>query len=136
MSDRGSATLALLAVVAVVVVLAAGLGGVAELFVARARATAAADAAALATAPVTFRPFGARGGPVSEAQRFARANGARLVSCRCPVDRSWDRRVVRVVVVRTLWLPVVGRVDVRAAAAAEFTPTALIQDSRRQRRSR
>ncbi len=136
MSDRGSATVALLAVVAVVVVLAAGLGAVAELIVARARAAAAADAAALAAAPVTFRAFGARGGPAAEAQRFARSNGARLVSCRCPVDRSWNRRVVRVVVVRPLRLPVLGRIDVRAAAAAEFTPTALVQDSRRQRRSR
>ncbi len=118
----------LVAVVAVVMVLAAGLGAVATLWQARAQASAAADAAALAAAPVTFRPYGAAGTPAAEAARFAAANGATLVECRCPVNRTWTARTVVVTVRRDVYLPGFGAVPVTASAAAEFRPAALVQD--------
>lgn len=52
----------------------------------RARAQAAADAAALA-AVATSAP-GERGRPAALARSFARHNGARLRSCRCPVGAT------------------------------------------------
>ena len=90
-----------------------------------AQATTAADGAALAAAPVTFRPFGAEGSPAAEAARFARANGSSLVSCRCPIDRSWHRRTVVVVVERHLGVPGLGRVTIRAESRATFDPERL-----------
>jgi hypothetical protein len=91
-----------------------------------AAAASAADAAALASAPVTFRPFGALGSPRNEAARFARANGARLVRCDCPVDRSWATRTVSVTVSRRISLPVVGVVVINATSRAIFEPSALL----------
>ncbi len=127
MSDRGSAGVVLLVVAGVVAVLAAGLGAVGALWQARAVASTAADAAALAAAPVTFRPFGASGSPAAEAARYAAANGARLVACACRVDRTWRPRIVTVTVARGARLPLVGSVEVRASAAAEFRPSRLVQ---------
>ena len=80
-------SLLLLAVGGFVVVLAVLLADLGGFLAARLQASAAADAAALAAAPVTFRRFGSAGTPIDEAARFAVANGARLVTCRCPVDR-------------------------------------------------
>jgi hypothetical protein len=94
--------------------------------IAHVAASNAADAAALAAAPVTFRPFGATAGPREEAARFAASNGARLLSCTCPVDRSWDPRTVEVVVSRSIEFPVVGAVTVRASSRATFEPLLLL----------
>ena len=94
-SDGGSAAVVALAVALVVALLGAAVGGVAGYLGARARAALAADAAALAAAPVTFRSYGARQSPAAEAARFAAANGARLLRCACPVNRSWRSRVSR-----------------------------------------
>lgn len=96
-----------------------------RLVAARLEAATAADAAALAAAPVTFAAFGARGSPSQEAARFASLNGARLVGCRCPVDRSWRRRTVEVVVEREVELPL-GRWAVRSVGRAEFVPLRLL----------
>ncbi len=94
---------------------------------ARGRATLAADAAALAAAPVTFRAFGASGGPAAEAARLASDNGAELVACRCPLDRSYANRVVEVDVrVRSRVLGV-WSVTIGATSAAEFRPTELLE---------
>lgn len=124
--ERGAATPLLLGVAAFVLLLAVGLGDVALLIGARLQAAVAADAAALAAAPVTFDDFGARAGPVAEARRFASANGGRLVRCRCPVDRSWEARTVVVEVARPVFLPGWGTVTVRAASTAEFEPSRLL----------
>lgn len=113
-------------VAAVVLMLAAGLGAVGALLRARVEVSAAADAAALAAAPVTFLPFGAAGTPAEEAARFARLNGAVLVSCACPIDRSWGPRTVRVEVSRVVTVWPAGRVEVRAASRAEFVPALLL----------
>ena len=99
-SERGSAALLLLGVAGLVVVVTIGVADVGLALGARLQAAAAADAAALAAAPVTFRPFGAAGSPAAEAGRLAAANGSVLTACRCPIDRSWRSRVVEVDVQR------------------------------------
>ena len=124
--EDGSMVLGL-GVLVLVLVLAVGIGAVGAGVAGYVHAAGAADAAALAAAPVTFRPFGARGSPAQEAARFASANRTRLVRCTCPIDRSWDTRTVTVVVERRVDLPGLGSVDVRATSRATFEPSALLQ---------
>jgi secretion/DNA translocation related TadE-like protein len=124
--ERGTASLPLLGVAALLVLLALLGVDVGRYLAARAQAVAAADAAALAAAPVTFRPFGAGSGPRAEAARFARANGARLLSCRCPLDRSPATRRVDVVVAVPVTLTLLGAREVRARSRAEFSPTRML----------
>jgi len=125
-SDRGGAAVLLLGVAAVVLLLAVVLGAAGAYLRARVEAVAAADAAALAAAPVTFLPFGAEGTPEEEAARFAAANGARLVSCACPVDPSWEPRLVTVRVAREARLWPLGSLTVTAVSRAEFEPALLL----------
>jgi hypothetical protein len=115
-----------IAVAAFAVVMAGAVGAIGAGIAIRLQVAGAADAAALAAAPVTFAPFGATGTPEQEAARFARLNGSRLVRCRCPIDRSWRSRTVSVVVERPVAIPLVGRVTIRASSRATFEPTALI----------
>lgn len=124
--QEGGAGLLGLALLAVGLILATMAVDVAQLIVARTRATTAADAAALAAAPVTFRGFGTDSSPESEAARFAALNGADLVECRCRVDRSWSRRTVTVTVSYQVALRLLGNRVLTAAAAAEFVPVELI----------
>jgi hypothetical protein len=93
---------------------------------ARLHAASAADAAALAAAPVTFRPFGARGGPTAEAHRLAAANGVTLTRCSCAVDRTWRLRTVEVEVEHRVALVGLGAITVRASSRAEFSPARLL----------
>jgi secretion/DNA translocation related TadE-like protein len=125
-SDEGGAAVLLLGVAAVVLLLAAVLGALGAYLRARVEAVAAADAAALAAAPVTFLPFGAEGTPADEAARFALANGAELLSCACPVDHSWEPRTVTVQVAREVHLWPVGFLTVTAVSRAEFLPALLL----------
>ncbi len=115
--------------IAVVLMTALALGTVGAGVAAYVHAANAADAAALAAAPVTFRPFGARGSPTQEAARFASLNGVSLIQCSCPVDESWDRRTVEVVVAHSLRVPLIGSVTVRATSRATFEPSALLPDT-------
>ncbi len=124
--DGGSAAVLLLAVAGLMLLLTLGVADAGIAFSARLQAAAAADAAALAAAPVTFRPFGATGSPAAEARRLAGANGAVLTKCSCPVDRSWRSRVVEVVVERRVELFGLGTITVRASSRAEFAPAALL----------
>ena len=117
-----------LALAALVVVLSLAVAAVGAGVGAYVSASNAADAAALAAAPVTFQPFGARGSPTQEAARFAALNGARLVSCTCPVDRSWDTRTVTVRVARRVAVPGIGSLEVRATSRATFEPSALLTE--------
>jgi secretion/DNA translocation related TadE-like protein len=126
-SERGSAAILLLAVAGLVVVLTIGVADVGFALAARLQAAAAADAAALGAAPVTFRPFEAKGSPASEAGRLAAANGAMLTWCRCPIDRSWRSRVVEVAVERRVSLLGFGSITVRASSEAEFAPALLLE---------
>lgn len=93
----------------------------------RAQLTTAADAAALAAAPVTFWDFGTGGDPAIEAGKVAEEYGARLVACGCPVDRSWAARQVTVTVVGTVRLSLLGERTLSATSSAEFRPIALGQ---------
>jgi len=124
--ERGSAAVLLLAVAGLVLLLALGVADAGIAFGARLQAAAAADAAALAAAPVTFRPFGATGSPAAEAQRLASANGTVLTGCSCAVDRTWRSRVVEVAVERRVELLGLGVITVSASSRAEFSPMALI----------
>lgn len=114
------------ALAVVIVVLIVAVGAVGSGVGAYTKAAGAADAAALAAAPVTFLPFGAKGTPAQEAARFATANGATLVSCRCPIDRSWETRTVVVTVTRTVSIIGIGEITVRATSKATFAPAALL----------
>jgi secretion/DNA translocation related TadE-like protein len=125
--ERGSVTVVAVALVGFMALLAVALGGMGQVVAAQGKAQAAADAAALAAAPVTFRPFGATGSAYDEARSFAEANGARLVECRgCRVDRSWNRRIVEVTVRVDIEILGVGRSQVAAVSAAEFVPVQLL----------
>ena len=124
--ERGSVTVVTVGVIAVGFLLVVGLVAVGQLAAGRIQATNAADAAALAAAPVTFRSFGARGSPFDEAAIFAAANHAQLVDCRCPLDSSYAPRTVTVTV--QIKVDVVGYrgVTIRATSSAEFRPTVLL----------
>jgi hypothetical protein len=124
--EEGGASLALLGVAGLTAVLAIGLAAVGTLLAARAQAGAAADAAALAAAPVTFMPFGAAGTPMEEAARFAGLNGAHLLRCVCPLDRSWEPRTVQVDVELRVDLWPIGSVSVVGSGRAEFVPALLL----------
>lgn len=125
-SDESGSVVVGTAIAGLVLVLAAAVGVTGAGVAAYTAASNAADAAALAAAPVTFRPFGARGTPVQEAAWFARRNGTRLTSCVCPVDVSWAKRTVVVTVRRTLRVPGIGTVSVSATSRATFDPTRLV----------
>lgn len=126
MSDRGSASLLMPVFISLGIVMIVFIVTVATIFGTRARAQAAADAAALAAAPVTFRPFGAEGTAREEAIRFAELNGARLVECRCEPDPTYASRMVSVAVEIVVSLPIVGPVTIPATARAEFAPAELL----------
>lgn len=124
--ERGAVSVLMLAVAGLALVLAFSVAAVGVVIGARRQAVAAADAAALAAAPVTFRPFGAGGTAAEEAAQFARANGSRLVRCLCPQDLSWEPRVVIVEVARTVPFPPFGTLTVTAIGRARFVPAALL----------
>ena len=116
----------ILCIIGLIIVLGLMLGTAGHYLSVRSQVQAAADAAALAAAPVTFRPFGSDGNPTVEAARFAARNGARLIRCMCPIDRSWADRTVEVEVGWEISLLGLGRREVRAVAAAEFSPVELL----------
>jgi len=125
--DRGSVAIVAAVLIGLLAVLTAGLGGLAQVVAARDQAQMAADAAALAAAPVTFRQFGAQGSAHDEAERFAEVNGARLVRCAgCEIDPSWQSRIVEVVVSVEVDILGLGVSFVSAESAAEFNPVLLL----------
>lgn len=120
-------TLLLVAVAAASLLLSLAVVGVGQYLAGYARAQAAADAAALAAAPVTFRPFGAAGSAAEEAAMFALANGSRLVRCRCNSNPSWEPRTVAVTVRGTFRVLLFGEQSVEATSRAEFIPARLLE---------
>jgi secretion/DNA translocation related TadE-like protein len=122
-ADRGSATLVVALLVAMVMVALVGLGSLTVLYGVRAEANNAADAAALAAAVATYPPAGA-GDPRSEAARYAGANGAVVVSCDCPIDFGLETRSATVIVEKKVTVPFFGTLGVRAGATGEFDPVA------------
>ncbi|MDE0170540.1 MAG: pilus assembly protein TadG-related protein [bacterium] len=128
-SERGSAAIAAVGVVVLGLVLMVGLAGIGQVVLAREKVVAAAEAGALAAAPVTFRPFGATGSPSAEADRLVRANGAVLVRCYCRSDPGYSPRTA--IVTARLKLAVLGirEVTLEATAAAEFSPVAVLVEA-------
>lgn len=126
MTERGAGSILVLAVGTLALMLAATVGLVGSLLRVRTEVASAADAAALAAAPVTFRPFGATGTASDEARRFATANQTLLVRCDCRHDPSWGARTVEVEVRRVVRFGPLGSVPVRAVSRAEFVPVLLL----------
>jgi hypothetical protein len=91
------------------------------LYGARAQATNAADAAALASAVATYPPATGTG-PVTAALQAVRLNDAALVSCHCVRDSSLAARTVEVVAAVEVDVPVFGTVTVSGISRAEFDP--------------
>lgn len=112
-------------VVAASVLAALAVGDIVGYVASGSAAATAADAAALAAAPLTFREFGTSATPTAEARRFAALNGAELVACDCSIDRSWNPRTVEVVVARTVHFALFGDRVVHALGRARFVPTNL-----------
>lgn len=80
-NERGNAAITVLGVAVVTLLIVIGLIDIGIFFLVRARAQTAADAAALAAASELIPGLGRD--PQGQARRFAAANGARLVECRC-----------------------------------------------------
>ena len=104
-------------------IIAVGLAVVAaaQIVAARTRAVLAADAAALAAAPMTFPPI-AEQSPLAAASEWAAANGAVVVGCRCPTVDTFDPRAVEVEVRLPTRVVLIGEVFVQATSRAEFVP--------------
>ena len=126
MTDRGSGSVFIVGFSALVVVLLVFGVNTALVLEARSRAQIAADAAALAAAPLTFDDFGSTASSLEEATRLAELNGARLTECSCQLDLSWRTRVVTVTVVVDREIPGFPNAGVRAEASAEFSPIELL----------
>jgi hypothetical protein len=92
-----------------------------QLVTARTRAQLAADAAALAAAPMTFPPI-ADMSPDQAAATLASANGAQVWSCACAIVEDFEPRSVEVEVSLATRVVLVGEVEIRAASRAEFIP--------------
>jgi secretion/DNA translocation related TadE-like protein len=113
-TERGSVSVVVAGAVAMALVVTMGMADVGRALIARTRAEAVADLAALAAAQELAFPSGAD--PASIAADYADRNQARVVSCDCAVGTS--EAVVEVAVpVRGFLLPLVDR-EVRAVARA------------------
>lgn len=126
--EHGAAAVLVAALCCVAVTMALVVGSIGQVLTAAGRARAAADAAALAAAPMTFDPEAGPTAPTAEAHRFARANGADLVACSCPRDPSFRTRTVSVIVEVGVRTALFGTHRVRASSRARFTPTTLHPD--------
>jgi hypothetical protein len=120
-NDNGSMAVAVSGVTAVVAVLGVAIAAIGMLYGARAQATNAADAAALASAVATYPPA-AGTDPVTAAREVAQLNDAILVVCRCVPDTSLAARTVEVVAAVEVDVPVFGPVTVSGVSRAEFEP--------------
>lgn len=123
--QSGAAGLVVAALAGLAVVLCLLVVDVAVVVAKREQLATAAEAAALAAAPLTFSEFGTGDDPTEAAYAAATANGARLRHCRCPLDRSWAVRTVSVTVSADVDLLLLGDRSLSAVAAAEFRPVAL-----------
>ncbi len=119
--ERGAMTILMIALCALVATIGVATAALGVLFDAREQAATAAEAAALAAAVATYPPTGSDE-PEGMAADFASRNGARLVSCVCPIDRTLRPRVVAVTVALEANIPMFGEVLVGRTARAEFEP--------------
>ncbi len=125
-SERGSVSVLMTAVLMLGFMLVVAVAGVGQVLVARERVIVAAEAGALAAAPVTFRPFGASGSASDEADRLVRANNAVLVRCDCRHDSRYIPRTVMVTARSTVAVLGIREIDMEHTAAAEFRPVDLM----------
>ena len=102
-AEHGSITVVAAAVIALVAVLTMGAADVGKALVARERAQAAADAAALAAAQELVMPTGRT--PAELAAEYASRNGATLASCTCASGTTQAVVETRVVVGALLLVP-------------------------------
>jgi putative Flp pilus-assembly TadE/G-like protein len=121
--ERGAGTILMLGCCALIAAIGVGTTALGVLFDAREKAATAAEAAALAAAVATYPPAGAAA-PDDLAEEYASRNGARVVSCWCPVDPTLRSRVVAVTVALKADVPMFGEVLVGKTARAEFEPRA------------
>ena len=112
--QRGSVSLTVAALSVLALVLAMGVADIGEVLLARSRARAAADTAALAAAQELAFATGVE--PAAVAADYAARNGAELTSCVCAVGSFEAAVMVTVEVADLLLLP--GPVSVPAQARA------------------
>jgi secretion/DNA translocation related TadE-like protein len=117
--ERGSVSILVAGLAAVVVVLALGAADVARVFAAASRAQTAADAAALAAAQELAIPEGVRT-PAEHAATYAAANGAALVGCVCDAGTFQADVEVSVPVGRLFLAPDDLRVEASARAVVDL----------------
>jgi secretion/DNA translocation related TadE-like protein len=118
-SERGSVSVVVAAAVGMALVVTMGAADVGRALVARARAEAVADLAALAAAQELALTTGVE--PSLIAAEFADRNGARLLACTCPPGAL--EATVRVAVdVRGFLLPLPDRTVVGVARAVVDLP--------------
>ena len=118
-SQRGGVSVVVAAAVGIALVVTMGAADVGRALVARARAEAVADLAALAVAQELVLPSGVE--PSQIAAAYADRNGARLVSCSC-APGSLEATVRVAVDVRGFLLPLPDRTVVGVARAVVDVP--------------
>jgi len=118
--QRGSVSVVVAAAVGMALVVTMGAADVGRALIARSRADAAADLAALAAAQELAFPSGVD--PVTLAADYADRNGARLVSCSC-ASGTFEATVKVAVRVRGFLLPLPDRDVVGIARAVVDLPT-------------
>lgn len=119
-SEQGSVSLVVAAFVGMALVVTMGAADVGRALIARSRAEAAADLAALAAAQELAIPSGTD--PAQLAADYAFRNGAALVSCDC-AEGTFEATVRVTVPVRGFLLPLVDRDVVGSARAMVDLPT-------------
>src|SRR5687768_2569870 len=119
-SERGSISLVVAASAGMALVVTMGAADVGRALIARSRAEAAADLAALAAAQELAFPSGED--PAQLAADYAFRNGAALVSCDC-AEGTFEAAVRVTVPVRGFLLPLVDRDVVGSARAVVDLPT-------------
>jgi secretion/DNA translocation related TadE-like protein len=117
--EQGSVSVVVAAAVGMSLVVTMGAADVGRALIARSRAEAAADLAALAAAQELALPSGAE--PPSIAADYADRNGARLVSCSCAAG-TLEATVEVVVYVRGFLLPLADREVIGTARAVVDLP--------------
>jgi secretion/DNA translocation related TadE-like protein len=126
-SEAGSVSVVVAAVVGMALVVTMGVADVGRALVARSRAEAVADLAALAAAQEIALPSGSE--PAALAEDYASRNGARLLACSCEIGSS--EAVVRVSVeVGGFLLPLAAREVVGTARAVVDLPASSYSSSR------
>jgi len=125
MSESGSVSVIVAAVMVLAVMSALVLGAVGQTQAGALRAQTAADAAALAAAVATFPGTGSPA-PHVEAERLAAANGSRVARCICPVDPSFTERTVEITVRLEIEVLGFGQATIERVSRAEFSPLAAL----------